>query len=42
MARLANFDKYVENGDNTEELKEMKKMFDDSPVITFDEGDIEE
>lgn len=51
MARLANFDEYVENGDNTEfiemllnteELKEMKKMFDDSPVITFDEGDIEE
>ena len=48
ITRLENFDEYVENGDNTEliemllnteELKEMKKMFDDSPVITFDEGD---
>lgn len=51
ITRLANFDEYVKNGANTEfieillnteELKEMKKMFDDSPIITFDEDDTEE
>ena len=42
---------YVENGDNTEfiemllnteELKEIKEMYDDSPIITFNEDDTEE
>ena len=51
ITRLINFDEYAENGDNTEfiemllnteELKEMQKVFDDSPIITFDEDDTEE
>lgn len=51
IVRLMNFDEYAEDGDNTEfietllnteELKEMKKMFDDSPIITFDVDDTKE
>lgn len=51
ITRLENFDGYVENGDNTEfiemllnteELKEIKEMYDDSPIITFNEDDTEE
>lgn len=51
IVRLVNFDEYVEDGDNTEliemfqnteELKEMEKMYNDSDIITFDIDDAEE
>ena len=51
IVRLINFNEYVEDGDNTEliemlknteELKEMEKIYNDSPVITFDEDNTEE
>lgn len=51
ITRLINFDEYTEDGDNTEliemllnteELKEMEKMYNDSPIITFDADDTEE
>jgi len=44
ISRLINFDNYVENEDNaeyiemlqnTEEIKEMEKMYNESPIITF-------
>lgn len=51
LVRLLNFDEYDEDGDNTElieilqnteEIKEMERMYNDSDIITFDIDDTEE